>query len=318
MKNFVWVLLLASLPLLTTGAAPPQQGATQEPGWAFPVPSAQQPPEEDNGQPRHVPGSTKAYTMDQIEDLSNPPDWFPTEHPPAPNVVTHGGGKDVLACGSCHLMSGLGHPESANLAGLPAAYLEAQMEDFRSGARVNARMTAIGKAILVEDAQAASEYFASLKPKPWEKVIETATVPKTYVAKARMRFVLPGDGTEPIGNRIIEVPQNAELVADRDANSGFIAYVPPGSVAKGEALVTMGGSGKTIGCASCHGEGLKGGSYGEPALAGRSPVYLARQLYDFKRFARNGPGAQLMQPVVSNLSDEDILNITAYIASLAP
>jgi cytochrome c553 len=70
-------------------------------------------------------------------------------------------------------------------------------------------------------------------------------------------------------------------------------------------------------CAACHGEGLKGDE-NFPLLAGRSPSCLARQLYDFQRFTRVGPGAQLMQPIVQNLSEEDILDITAYIASLQP
>jgi cytochrome c553 len=55
-----------------------------------------------------------------------------------------------------------------------------------------------------------------------------------------------------------------------------------------------------------------------PSLAGRSPSYLARQLYDFQHFTRVGPGAQMMQPVVANLSDDDILAIVAYVASLQP
>ena len=320
MKNFIWLLALATMPFLAIGVGSAQQGTSKgpEPAWAFPVPSEHQPPAEENGGVRHVPGSEKAYTMAEIENLSNPPDWFPAEHPSAPSVVTHGAGKDVLGCGSCHLMSGLGHPESANLAGLPVAYFEAQMEDFKSGARTNARMTTIGKAISDEDIQAASKYFASLKPKPWVEVMEAATVPETYVGNTRMRFVLPGGGTQPIGNRIIEVPQKAELAMDRDPNSGFLAYVPIGSIQRGEVLATTGGSGKTIGCANCHGEGLMGGKYGEPPIAGRSPTYIARQLYEFKRFERNGPGAQLMRPVVENLSDQDILDITAYVSSLKP
>jgi cytochrome c553 len=321
MKNFGWLLALAAIPFLASGVGSAQQQASKapEPAWAFPVPSEQQPTAQDNGEPKHLPGSTMAYTMAQIEDLANPPDWFPNEHPPAPSVVTHAVGKGALACGSCHLMSGLGHPESANLAGLPAAYIDAQMEDFRSGARIDpARMNVIARAISVEDARAASEYFASLKPRFWEEVSEMATVPQTYVGKTRMRFVLPGGGTEPIGNRIIEVPKSTELAEDRDANSGFLVYVPIGSIKKGELLATTGGSGSTVGCDNCHGEGLKGGRFGEPGIAGRSPLYVARQLYGFKRFSRNGPGAQLMQPVVENLSDEDILDLAAYLASLAP
>lgn len=321
MKNFICVLGLAATLFLAirVGSAQQQAGKALEPAWAFPVPSEQQPAAEDNGQPKHVPGSTRAYIKAQIEDLTNSTDWFPDEHPTAPTVVTHVGAKGALACGTCHLMSGLGHPESANLAGLPAAYIEAQMDDFRSGARIDpARMNVIARAISLEDSRAASEYFASVKSKPWEEVTETATVPQTYIARTRMRFVLPGGGPEPIGDRIIEVPKNTELAQLRDPNSGFLVYAPIGSIKKGEFLATTGGSGKTVGCDNCHGEGLTGGRFGEPGIAGRSPMYLARQLYGFKRFTRNGPDAQLMQPVVENLSDEDILDLAAYLASLNP
>jgi len=71
---------------------------------------------------RQVPGSQKTYTQAEIEDLSNPPDWFPDDHAPMPSIVQRGSGKAVPACASCHLVSGMGHPESSHLAGLPAAY----------------------------------------------------------------------------------------------------------------------------------------------------------------------------------------------------
>ena len=320
MKKFIWVLLLSSLLFLSVEVRSAQQEAASkedQSSWAFPTPSTVQPTAADNGA-RHVPGSTRSYTMAEIDDLSNPPDWFPNGHPPAPRVVLHGAGKDVLACGACHLMSGFGHPESANLVGLPAAYIEIQMEDFKSGARIDkARMNGIAGPISDDDIRASAEYFASMKPEPWVKVTETETVPQTWITRTRMRLPLPGGDTEPIGDRIIEVPLNPELSEARDPNSGFIAYVPMGSVKKGEVLVTSGG-GVTVGCANCHGEKLTGGSFGEPPLAGRIPSYIARQLYGFKRFTRNGPEAQLMRPVVENLSDRNILDITAYLASLKP
>lgn len=129
---------------------------------------------------------------------------------------------------------------------------------------------------------------------------------------------LTGDqaGTEPIGNRIIEVPVDATHTETlRDPHSGFIAYVPVGSVAKGKELVSTGGNGKTMACAMCHGDDLNGlGSV--PGIAARSPSYIARQLYDFKAGARHGDMADLMHKVVAKLSGDDILNIVSYTASL--
>lgn len=318
MRNFFWVMALGLSCFLADGARPQQQTTVGHPAWAFPVADKEQPPAEDESAPKRILGSTWTYTQAQIDDLFNPPDWFPDEHPPLPAVVVRGSGKDVPACASCHLMSGNGHPESANLAGLSAAYIVATMADFKSGARKDpARMTAIGKAVSEDDVKQSAEWFASLKPVVWTKVVEADTVPKTYFNKARQRLPLPGGGTEPIGNRIIEVPQDPARVIARDPHSGFIAYVPVGSLAKGEPLVTTGGSGKTVQCAICHGDGLKG--MGQvPRIAGLSPVYIARQLYNFQSGQSAGPLSGMMKKAVDNLSDDDILAISAYVASQAP
>jgi len=121
---------------------------------------------------------------------------------------------------------------------------------------------------------------------------------------------------EPIGSRIIEIPENSELAELRDSHSPFQALVPHGSVAAGEELVTTGG-GRSIQCSLCHGPELKG--LGQvPAIAGRSPIYLARQMFDIKHSARGGANVALMQGVVANLSHDDVLNISAYLASLEP
>ena len=318
MRNLFFVLMLALACVLVAAAQTPPQKTVSHPTWAFPVADKDQPPPEDETTPKHVPGSTKTYTQAQIDDLFNPPDWFPEEHSPLPQVVAHGSGKDVPACASCHLFSGNGHPESANLAGLSVEYIIATMADFKSGARRDpARMTAIGKAVSEDDVKQSAAWFAALKPNIWTKVIEADTVPKTYVNKARQRLPLPAGGTEPIGNRIIEIPQDAARVVARDPHSGFIAYVPAGSLAKGQALVTTGGSGKTIQCTLCHGDGLKGMGV-VPRIGGLSPVYIARQLYNFQSGQSAGPMSGMMKKVVEHLTDDDILAISAYVASQAP
>ncbi len=133
-----------------------------------------------------------------------------------------------------------------------------------------------------------------------------------------MMIPLTGDraGTEPIGERIVEVPVDAvQTETLRNEHSAFIAYVPVGAVAKGKEIVTTGDNGKTIACATCHGDDLNGiGSV--PGLAGRLASYNGRQLYDFKVGARHGDMADLMHKVAANLTNEDIIDITAYLASL--
>lgn len=289
------------------------------PEWAFNVVTKAQPPAaEEDKSPVHVPGSSKAFTHAQIDDLANPPDWFPEEHGTVPDIILHGKGA-ALACGSCHLMSGHGHPESADLTGLPAEYVIRQMADFKSGARKDpVRMSQIALGLSDEDARQAAQWFASLKPTPWVKVVEADTVPQTYVAlRGRMRLPWPGGMNEPLGNRIIELPEDQARATSRDPHSGFIAYVPKGSIAKGEELVKTGGSGKTIACTICHGDKLEG--IGDvPRLAGLHPYYIIRQLWFFQGSAYNGPSAALMKKVVPNLTEGDMLAIAAYAASLGP
>src|SRR5215831_9989471 len=289
-----------------------QQRAGADLSWAFPVKNGDLPPEEAG--PKSVPGSTKSYTQAQIEDLSNPPDWFPEEHPPAPQIVQHGHG-DALACGACHLMSGVGHPESADMAGMKAEYILRQMADFKSGVRKEEnRMNKIAGALSEEEIRQAGEWFATLKPYAWTKVVEATMVPKSFVGGGRMRFAQPGGGMVPLGNRIITLPQDQSRVTKRDPHSGFIAYVPPGSIKKGENFVKNGGSGKSIQCAICHGDNLQGlGNV--PRLAGLHPIYIARQLYQFKDGSRNGGDAQLMKKPVMQMTDEDIVAIAAYLGS---
>ena len=320
MRNFPVVLACV---FLIVGARVTADAADTLPVWAYPVNPPGLKPGPDDGSLKRVPNSAAAYTLTQIRDLFTPPDWHPDSHPPMPDVVGHGNRPGQFACGFCHLPNGLGRPENSGLAGLPASYIARQVADFRSGVRKSSEpaslpinlMIAVAKLVSEDDARIAAEYFASLKPARWIRVVETEMVPKTKVG-GWMLIADEGAGTEPIGQRIIEMPENLERTELRDSASGFIAYVPPGSIGKGEVLITN-GAGRTTPCAICHGAGLKGlGPV--PALAGRSPSYIVRQLYDMQHGVRNGLWAELMNSVVAGLSEEDMVAIAAYTASLAP
>ena len=271
--------------------------------------------------PKRVPDSQLEFTFPR--DRFSPPDWHPQDHPEMPVVVAKGREPNVFACGYCHLPDGQGRPENASLAGLPASYIEQQLADYRAGLRKSSEpqmtppslMQAVGLNASLEEAAAAAAYFASLTPRPWIKVIETETVPETVVS-GWMYIEKPGGGSEAIGNRILEMPVDLERTELRDSHSSFLAYVPIGSVARGKALAS-GQDGKTRPCAYCHGETLQGlGPV--PRLAGRSPSYIARQLYDLKTGNRKGLWSPLMAEVVADLTPEDIVAIAAYTASLAP
>jgi len=319
MNNLIRILLLALLLPLSAAAQTPQSVPNGLPSWAYNIPDKVQPPIVKPTGPISVPGSTKVYELAQVASSGNPPDWFPDEHGPAPRIVKDETGTAKMACGTCHLMSGQGHSESADIAGLPAEYIVRQMSYFKTGARKDPdRMGPIAQTVSDEDVRQAAEYYAAIKPIPWVKVIETDAPPKTYVSSAaRHRLLDPAGGTEPIGHRIIETPVDPVRTANRDPHSPFLAYVPPGSLAKGEALVKASGAGKTMPCASCHGDALRG--LGDvPRIAGLQPVYIARQLIYFQNGLSAGSASAPMKKVVANLSEDDIIAISAYLGSLPP
>jgi len=269
-----------------------------------------------------LPGSKFSFTRAEVRNSFGPADWFPEDHPLMPEVVSHGRQPDARACGFCHMPNGKGRPENAPVAGLPKEYIIQQLADFASGARVTAEprkpndMTQISQHITPADFEEAAAYFASMKWTPWIRVVETDTVKKTRIA-GQMYHLVDDGTTEPIGVRIVEAPENEEQEQLRAPRTGFVAYVPVGAVKRGENIVKTGASGKTFACTACHGQNLEGlGPI--PPLAGRSPSYLARQIWDIRQGARNGPLSTLMKPVVANLTAQDIVDIFAYTASRKP
>jgi cytochrome c553 len=319
MRTFISILALSVAPFFSSTAL----GAEDPPAWAYPVNPPDFKPRSEDGVARRVPASSATYSVTQLRDRFIAPVWHPGDHPPLPSVVAQGRKPDVFACGFCHRAEGTGGPENASLAGLPAAYIVQQMADYKGGARktsVQKRnidlMIALSKDITDAEVQAAAAYFSALKPRSNIRVVETAAAPKTSVGGWFLAAANSGE-KEPIGQRIIEVPEDLEQFENRDPRSQFIAYVPIGSLARGEALVSTGSAGKTLQCAICHGPDLRG--LGDlPPIVGRSPSYVVRQLYDIQNGARAGKAAQLMKAAVANLSVEDMTSIAAYLASRAP
>ncbi len=202
----------------------------------------------------------------------------------------------MRACAECHLSNGFGRPDSSALAGLPADYIAHQIADFQRGFRKSSdpktnAMTAVAGAVDAAEIAATSEYFASIKPAPWIRVVEVQ------------------NGATPLAAPIVELLQ--------DEMPGYVAFVPGGSLKRGEALVEGGGGGRTVRCANCHGQDLRG-TASIPGIAGRSPSYLARQLNDMRRGVRRGAGSDRMMGTVARLTDEDVVAIAAYAGSRTP
>jgi cytochrome c553 len=298
------------------------------PSWAYPAnpPDYVAPP--DRGVSQHVPDSNVALTLTQIRDLFTPPDWFPQDHPSMPPIVGQGRKPAIWACGYCHLPTGWGKPENANVASLPEAYFMQQVADFKNGTRrstipdIVPHSGMVASILPTTDAEVreAYDYFAKNKLTTERyKVVETDTVPKTKVQGSWVLAPIEGAGAgkEPIGQRVVEVPDHPDLTTLRDWRSNFTTYVPAGSIKKGETLVTTGGNGKTVRCTICHGPDLRGmGPI--PPIAGRSAIYTFRQLYDFKDGVRHGAWSALMKAPVQGLTLDDMISIVAYTSSRMP
>lgn len=320
LRPLLFVLFLFVVAFIALADTPNQ--AT--PYWAFCINPVMTDPVKPDDNARHVPNSAAVFTTAQTQDLFNPPDWHPSDHPPMPDIVAHGRKPDVYACGYCHLPNGLGRPENSSLAGLSADYIVHQMTDFRSGARKSSEPRHLPVANMIsretkatnQESAGAAEYFSKLERKPWIRIVETSNVPKTHVAGWMLVADTPA-AAEPIGQRIIEMPEDLERTELRDDTSGFVAYVPEGSLKRGKWLVTTGGEGNMSPCAKCHGLGLRG-SGNVPAIAGRSPSYIVRQLFDMKSGARRGALSLQMRRQVVKLSLDDMIAVAAFVSSLKP
>lgn len=297
------------------------------PEWAYPTnpppPPGQAAPVLTQG-PFQIATSKRSFTRPEITNLFAAPDWRPEDHPAMPDVVAYGRKPEVRACGYCHLPTGNGRPENARLAGLPVAYFVAQMNAFRSGQRKSSvdgraptiNMSKTAKAIQDDEILAAAQYFQRLPPQSFVRVVESATVPKSKIAGWLFQFD-PKGGTEPLGQRILEGPEDFEQFELRDPATPYVAYVPPGSIALGKRLAETWGESNELECSSCHGPGYKG-KEDVPSIAGRSPTSVMRQLYDFKSGARRGAKSSEMDKVVKYMMTSDMVALAAYLGSLTP
>jgi cytochrome c553 len=329
----LWAYGVAERP----NPADPQavQGAPGAPP-AAPIPPA------EAARKRHVEGSSLTFT--RVDIRGNVVDWFPDDHPnPMPGIIKQGPlamGNGGRACGTCHLSDGSGRPENSSPAGLPAKYILRQLNDFRNGLRHSVEpgkgnsntMVMLAKGMTEEEMKQAADYFSAVKWRPHVTVVETDRVPANRIQGELfipfVNNVTEHRLTEPIGKRIIEVPTDVDVnQVLRNSRGTWIAYVPVGAIARGQNLVTTGGSsivdnqivlGRATACTTCHGKDLRGMGSDIPPLAGRSPSYLAREIFDIQQGMRAGsyPLLPLMKKAVEKLTAEDIIDITAYLASL--
>jgi len=284
-------------------------------------------PTDTSGTRLTLAGSDRSFTVAEITSPYNPADWFPGDHPPMPGIVARGkADAGFRACAICHYPNGLGLMQNGPVAGLPVDYFLRQLADFASGRRKSAdlnkanafEMAAMARNLTPDEARAAAEYYASMPFTPWVRVVESDTVPRFTATVNGLFLKAEGTETEPIGRRLVEMPEDTyQSNMLRNPRSGMVAYAPVGSLTAGQALVTDGGGGRTQACGVCHGADLRGSALAPP-IAGRQPSYLARQMYDMQRGTRNGETAKVMRASVEKLTEDDLIAIAAYVASLRP
>jgi cytochrome c553 len=321
------VIFGASVIAQQTAPAPTAPIPAGLPDWAYtpPVPGAPPPPSalptDDNAVVR-IPGTDRTFTRGELRALKETMNWYPEDrHGTAPNIIRFGK-EGVRQCSLCHLPDGSGRPENAPVSAYHPVYFMQQMQDFRDGLRKSADprkantnvMIGFAKATTLEEDRAAAEYF-SQQPYPRRmKVVESKTSP-TVRMQGGMHMAVPaaeGGGMQPIhADEIVEVPDDNLRAEARDTRMGWTAYVPVGTLNKGKAVAARNQ------CAVCHGANLEGiGPV--PPLAGRSPSYMMRQLFDMKNGSRRGPWSEVMKPIVDKMTTQDMMNVAAFAASVAP
>ncbi len=286
--------------------------------WAFPASASHA---TFDTEPHTLPGSALSLTWAQIRERSHVPDWYPGGHPAAPDFVLRSRSPDQYACGYCHLATGQGRPENAGIAGLPRAYILEQVAAFRDGTRSGAKpdyfptqaMRGVAQATSEADLAAAADYFAALPRQSAVRVVEAETIPRVINA-GYVYAPAPEGGTEPIGHRIIEMPDDFVRFELRDPTMHYTAWVPSGSIAIGKRLAASWGPSGAYACSACHGAAYHGiGAV--PPLSGRSPTGIVRQLAAFRSGARHGGSAELMRQVAADMSADDMIALAAFLAA---
>lgn len=304
--------IVSGLGLALIAAAPPATDPAIL-AWAFPAAVEPSPPvSNDAVTPRSIPGSGRRFTEAQIHDLTRAVDWFPARHAPLPAAVAGGAGGGIAACGFCHLPGGEGRVENASLAGLMPDYIARQVAAFAAGTRTavvpswgpSSRMRQVAHQVSAADVAAAAAYFGRIHFTSSVRVVEAAAIPA--MRPRGFIFAHAAGTTEPLGDRIVETPDDLPAFDRRDPRVTYTAYVPPGSLARGAAVT------QRVGCPACHGAGVR--QWG----AGRSPTYIFRQLLAFQTGARHDPEAPPMTTVAAQLSSADMIAVAAYWGSLRP
>ena len=313
--------------LAVFGAAIALSGASKLPSgvsglaWAYPRSESTTFGQPLGPGPFHMPGSSLTLTRAEVQKAVGPIDWHPEDHPLPPAIVAGSVGAKVTPCAECHALNGAGFPGSADLAGLPSAYIVEQVMAFRSGERRSgdpgqpdtAEMIKVARKVAPDALKEAADYYAALPRPHWLSVAETTRAPRTVPDRYGWLDPAPGGGVEPLGGRVVELSDDLPRTFLDDDHVILRDYVPLGAIARGKRVAD--GAGGGIACRSCHGPELRGEG-AAPPIAGRPAAYLARTLWDIRLGARRNAGVAPMRAVAGGLSSAQVRDLSAYLASL--
>ena len=266
-----------------------------------------------------LPDTDKSFTEYAIHYDYGPADWHLDDHPPMPRSSR----RDGRATSSAHAASATiqtvrGKPENAPVAGLPAAYILQQLQAFRNGTRRSAdprkantnEMIQIARHLTEAEMKEVATYFSSIKWRPWVRVVETDMVPKSKPGMNGLFLPQPGNEMEPLGKRILEVPENPDFT-ERRAPLARECWRTCLLAASSAARKSRRRAAERLACTLCHGPELQGMGP-VPMIVDRQASYISRQRIDYQAGTRQ---SATMKPVVAKLNEDDIIALAAYLGS---
>jgi cytochrome c553 len=123
---------------------------------------------------------------------------------------------------------------------------------------------------------------------------------------------------QPIATKLTrqEIVALSSYFSNQTRTPGIVTN--PKLIADGEVIFKQGNKESGVpACAGCHGPN-GGGAPRFPALAAQNADYVTQQLQNFRSGARANDLGLLMRTVASRLTDQEILAVSQYVASLPP
>lgn len=115
-------------------------------------------------------------------------------------AMSGGEGGARYACATCHGVRGEGNGfDAPRLAGLPAGYLQKQMQDYATGLRPHEVMRDVARFLDSHERVRVANHYAALPPQAMTSATQEAVAPSTaalYAAKCQQCHGAEGVGTE--------------------------------------------------------------------------------------------------------------------------